>query len=391
MLIFFSPMLHRILGLLGLLVFVVGGCSGDGSSGGAGTGGMAGTGGQGGGSAPDYTAPGPRAVGVLTTSLTDDSRDRTLPVEVWYPTSSPGAGSSVIDFEQDADRRSDLSPLLDAAPSECVATTTNSTRDAPAVSGDYPIVLYTHCYTCTRWSAHAVVERLASHGFVVVSADHEGDTLYDLLDETQSDLTDELVDVREADVRALLDAVLAGALLPDGVAAVPSQVGVLGHSIGSVTAGRVAQNDSRVAATLGMAAPMENVLIGGVLMENIDVPVGLLEATEDNSVGEPGNVFIRENFLEANTPAYKLAIVDAGHWSVTNIAGLIENFGPGCGEDTRQTNGEPFTYVPVAEANDYTASFVTAFFAAHLLDDAAGLELLRSNPWPTNAPLEARE
>jgi len=119
--------------------------------------------------------------------------------------------------------------------------------------------------------------------------------------------------------------------------------------------------------------------------------VGLLEATEDNSVGEPGNVFIRENFAEANTPAYKLAIVDAGHWSVTNIAGLLESFEPGCGDDIRQTNGEPFTYVPVAEANDYTASFATAFFAAHLLDDAAGLELLRSNPWPTAAPLEVRE
>jgi len=109
-------------------------------------------------------------------------------------------------------------------------------------------------------------------------------------------------------------------------------VGLLGHSIGSVTAGRVAQNDSRIAA-----------------------------------------------------------IVDAGHWSVTNIAGLTEGFAPGCGEGTRQTDGEPFNYVPVDEANGYTASFVTAFFAAHLRNEAAGLELLRSDPWPSAAPLEARE
>lgn len=383
--------------MAGWLAFVFLGCSGDGTDGtagtggGAGTGGVAGGGGQGGGNAPDYTAPGPAAVGVVTTRMTDDARTRTLPVEVWYPTSTPGAPSRVIDFEQDADRRAALSPLLDAAPLECVATTTNSTREAEAVPGDYPVVLYSHCYTCTRWSAHAVIERLVSHGFVVIATDHEGDTLYDLLDGAASELNEALVDVREADVRALLDAVLAGDVLPDGVAAVPSQIGVLGHSIGSVTAGRVAQNDPRVAAALGMAAPMENVVIGQVLMENITIPVGLLEATEDNSVGVPGNVFIRENFMEANTPAYKLAIVDAGHWSVTNIAGLVENFGPGCGEDTRQTNGEPFTYVSVTEANRYTASFVTAFFAAHLLDDSAGLELLRSNPWPAAAPLEVRE
>lgn len=389
-------MAQRVLCLVWFLVVAVGGCSGDdggtaGTGGAAGSGGSGGGGGQGGGSTPDYTVPGSAAVGVVTTSVTDDARGRTQPVEVWYPTSSPDAPSAVIDFEQEADRRAALSPLLDAAPVDCVATTTNSTRDGAAVPGDYPVVLYTHCYTCTRWSAHAVIERLVSHGFIVVSADHEGDTLYDFLDGVASELTTALVDVREADVRALLDAVLAGDILPDGVTAVPSQVGVLGHSIGSVTAGRVAQNDARIAAVVGMAAPMENVLIGEVLMENITIPVGLLEATEDNSVGEPGNVFIRENFSKASTPAYKLAIVDAGHWSVTNIAGLTEGFGPGCGEDMRQTNNEPFTYVPVTEANGYTASFVTAFFAAHLLDEAAGLELLRSNPWPTAAPLDVRE
>jgi len=39
----------------------------------------------------------------------------------------------------------------------------------------------------------------------------------------------------------------------------------------------------------------------------------------------------------------------------------------------------------------HTATFVTAFFAGHLLDDATGLELLRSNPWPTAAPVQVRE
>ena len=180
-------------------------------------------------------------------------------------------------------------PLLEAAPSECVARTTTATRDAPAIAGDYPLVLYTHCYTCTRWSAHAVIERLVSEGFVVVSADHEGDTLFDALAGTQSDLTNELVDVRETDVRVLLDQVLDGGVLPEGVAAIPSQVGLLGHSIGSVTAGRVAQNDMRITAVLGMAAPMENILYGEVSMENIEIPVGMIEATEDNSIGAIGN------------------------------------------------------------------------------------------------------
>ncbi len=340
---------------------------------------------------PDYTEPGPASVGVATTSLTDSSRGRTLPVEVWYPIESSGAASDVIDFETDASRRDALSPLLDDSPAECVATTTNAARDASAIAGEYPVILYSHCYTCTRWSAHAVMERLASHGFVVVAPDHEGDTLFDVLDGTESSLDNALVDVREADIRFVLDQVLTGDALPEGVTANASQVGMMGHSIGSVTAGRVAQNDARITAVVGLAAPMENLFYGEVLMELITVPLGLLEATEDNSIGEPGNLFIRENFSKANTPAYKLDLVDAGHWSVTNIAGLGGLFTPGCGDGTRQTNDEPFTYVSVESANGHTATFVTAFFAGHLLDEPAALELLRGNPWPTEAPLEVRE
>lgn len=59
------------------------------------------------------------------------------------------------------------------APAECVAKTTGATRGAAPEAGPYPLVVYTHCYTCTRWSAHAVVEGLVSHGLVVLSADHD--------------------------------------------------------------------------------------------------------------------------------------------------------------------------------------------------------------------------
>ncbi len=369
-------------------------CGSNGSSGAGGTGGAggtAGTGGSGGAALPDFTVPGPAAVGVLTTSLTDSARARTLPIEVWYPAVSAGTASAVLDFETNPDRRSALSTLLDAAPAACVAKTTTATRDAAAVAGTYPIILYSHCYTCTRWSAYAVMERLASHGFVVVAPDHEGDTLFDLLAQAPSPLDNALVDVREADIRFVLDQVLAGEALPAGVTANASEIGMLGHSIGSITAGRVAQNDARIGAVAGLAAPMENILYGQVSMASITVPLGLLLATEDNSVGVPGNLFIRENFSKANTPAYKIEILDAGHWSVTNIAGLIDGFAPGCGDGIRQTNGQPFTYVSVASANGYAGTFVTAFFAGELLNQAAGLDLLRSDPWPVAAPIEVRE
>lgn len=170
------------------------------------------------------------------------------------------------------------------------------------------------------------MERLACHGFIVVAPDHVGDTLFDRLDGTESLLNNELVDVREADIRFLLDRILAGDVLPDGITSNAARVGMLGHSIGSVTAGRVAENDDRISAVVGLAASMEDILYGEVSVEAIEVPLGLLVATEDNSIIEAGNFFIRENFSKANTPAYKIELVDAGHWSVTNIAGLDLRF-----------------------------------------------------------------
>ena len=111
-----------------LLALALSACGSTGSTGAGGSGGAAGAGGDGGaggaGETPDYTMRGPAAVGVTTASLTDSSRMRTLPVEIWYPISAAGTASEVIDFETDPDRRAALSPLLDAAPRECVALTT---------------------------------------------------------------------------------------------------------------------------------------------------------------------------------------------------------------------------------------------------------------------------
>ncbi len=352
---------------------------------------LAGCGG-GNGDARDFFSPGDFTVGVTSGSLTDTTRDdRTLAVEVWYPAESKGAASAVLDFETDSERRTTLSMLLDDAPTECVAKTTQSTRDASAWAGEYPLVLYSHCFSCTRWSAHAVMERLASHGYVVVAPDHTGDTLFDGLQGMGLPLDPSLVPLRTADIRFVLDRVLADDVLPNGLKIDPARVGMLGHSIGSVTAGSVADEDARIGAVLGVAAPMENPLFPGGMLASIDVPIGMLLATEDNSILEVGNEVIRLNFAEANEPAYRLDIVDAGHWSVTNIAGLTEGFAPGCGEGVRQTNGQPFTYLDVDTANDITATFVTAFFAAHLEGDADAIALLESSPWPEQAPLLVRD
>lgn len=342
---------------------------------------------------PDLGARGPLAVGVSTTSVTDTSRARTLPVEVWYPAVEAGDPSDVLDFETDPDRRAVLSALLTDAPPACVTATTGATRDADAIPGDYPVVLFSHCYTCTRWSAHFVMERLASHGFIVVAPSHEGDTIFDREAGMILPLDATLLATRTADVRFTLDRVLAGDVLPSGASADPSRIGVLGHSLGSVTSGAVAQTDDRIAAAGGLAAPMDNPLVPGVSIEAIDVPLALLVATEDNSVGLAGNIITRNNFEDANPPAYKLEVIDAGHWSVTNIARIGEAYEAGCGDGLRQQSDEPFTYASIERVNALTATFVTVFFAAHLNGDEAGFDRLdpdSPDAWPSDTVFDTR-
>jgi hypothetical protein len=144
-------------------------------------------------------------------------------------------------------------------------------------------------------------------------------------------------------------------------------IGVFGHSYGGVTAGLVAQDDARSGAALSIASPMDNPLIEGVHIANLHVPLAFLVAVEDNSITEIGNDLIRkQNFAMATTPAWKWEVADAGHWSFSDVNGAADLFMAGCGSGTRQTTGDPFTYLDPATGRAIAAAYTTAFFEATL-------------------------
>jgi dienelactone hydrolase len=329
---------------------------------------------------------GPSPVGTMQWMVEDSVRIRTLAVQAWYPATAEAAPIAAAGFpieELEAEpNRTAYADLLAAAPAGCPTTTAHAARDATPAPGPHPVVMFSHCHECTRFSALAIAERLASHGFVVIAADHTDNTLWDQLDDTGVPLGSAFLEVRAADVQFVLDRVLAGAAeVPAALAATldAAHVGVLGHSFGSVTAGRVAQLDDRIDAAFGLASPFENPFLVGVDLEAIDVPVTFLVAREDNSITELGNDYIRENFTNAPGPAWKLEMADAGHWSVSDLVGVVPGFLPGCGEDQRQTDGSTFTYLDPAAARGITASYVTAFFRATLEADAGARAYLTSN------------
>ena len=323
-----------------------------------------------------YDEAGPYNVANRTISIMNSSLGRSLTVELWYPSQGTGNAQVIQDFAADSLERDGLDTLLADNPGNCVRQETSSSRNLPAAMSPerFPLVIFSHCHECVRYSFFSMAERLASHGFAVAAPDHLMNTLFN----SGAMLSGEFLEVRASDVSAVADELL----IPNS-AALPmdlqgrfdsAQLGVAGHSFGAVTTGRVLQDDDRFRAGFIMAAPIENPLIPGVSVDRVAEPTFYLIAQEDNSITELGNVLMRANFEAASSPSWKVEVTDAGHWSFSDIAGIIPGFSPGCGEGERQTNpGEVFTFLDPQTAADVVSSYAVRFFAAHLRDDQDAL------------------
>jgi hypothetical protein len=126
---------------------------------------------------------GPYAVGTARLTLVDSSRGdptrgeynapRRLVVQVWYPAESPpAAGKRVATYVPElADLSADLA---EAYPDIRFDTlTTHAVWDAaPIAARRFPLVVFSHGMNTMRVFYTALVQDLASHGFVVAAIDH---------------------------------------------------------------------------------------------------------------------------------------------------------------------------------------------------------------------------
>ena len=73
-------------------------------------------------------------------------------------------------------------PAPDAPKASYGPTTITGTavRNAPPLRGAFPVVAFSHGLGAVRYQSPFLCERLASHGFVVVSPDHPKSTMFDL-------------------------------------------------------------------------------------------------------------------------------------------------------------------------------------------------------------------
>jgi predicted dienelactone hydrolase len=136
--------------------------------------------------APD--AVGPFAVGRRSFTVVDPDREgRELPVDVWYPVDPEDATGNPSLYQVTVQIW--IIPLVFTAPSELAL-------QEPLISqaGEFPLIVFSHGSGGLRYQSFFLTEVLASHGFVVVAADHVGNTLLDELGGTFAPLSEMMVE-----------------------------------------------------------------------------------------------------------------------------------------------------------------------------------------------------
>lgn len=105
-------------------------------------------------------------------------------------------------------------------------------RDVDVSEGVYPLVLFSHGFEGVRFQSFFHVAHLASHGFIVVSPDHHGNTIPD----TFAGIVDKSTAVNRAfDVKFVMDQILDDQTDPgtEFAASIDSdRIGMSGHSFG---------------------------------------------------------------------------------------------------------------------------------------------------------------
>lgn len=348
-----------------------------------------------------YEQLGPAPVGHTVFTVADATRSRSLTVQAWYPAveSARAAATAGLPMEElvpaGADRDT-LKAKIAAADPKCIRPRVASAADVdPAGTGKLPVIVYSHCHHCTRFAMSTIAERLASHGFVVVAPDHQGNTYFDGLAGSTIGVDESYLLVRVGDLKKLLDVVL-----DDAATEVPaklrgrfdaSKVGVFGHSYGSATTGRFLATDPRPKAGFGVAAPWESIPFK-TKMADVHVPAFFLLAQEDNSISIIGNNVLRDNFQHGNPPLWLAEVADAGHLSFSDIDGLDTGFMAGCGRAARMTDPDvDVNYIDPASARGIAASYVTSFFAGQLLGDAAGTSFASGSTYGDAVTVQVRK
>ncbi|OGR02953.1 MAG: hypothetical protein A2284_09620 [Deltaproteobacteria bacterium RIFOXYA12_FULL_61_11] len=337
----------------------------------------------------DPEGRGPHAVGVRHYAFEDAERwqvwglrPRQLPTTVWYPAVAGSGrtntlGDLIGELPGWGDKAIDL--VYGAEASTLLAKETTARIDAAPLSRSepWPVIIFSHGNTAVRFQNYTLCEHLASHGFIVASADHYDNAIF-VADADQATLFNPVTNLttllqRPRDIEFLYEQLhqLDSGELPDLEL---SAIGLTGHSYGGVTSLLAGVRYEFVAAI----APIDPVRVTE-LPSSFAKPYLLIQSAEDTICKLVGNSNVRvlEDFEACAAPLKVwLNLFRAGHYTPTDACSLLPpsltGVVPDCGPDL----------LPPATANLMIDAYLTAFFQAVLTDNTAAIDFLRSNHYP---------
>jgi predicted dienelactone hydrolase len=313
---------------------------------------------------------GPFPVGVRTLFLEDAARPdlgapaepRPVTIEVYYPSTEAGVVGLPMDVVQVIG--------IELA-------TTPAFRDAPLAPGSFPLVLFSHGNGGIRFQSFFFGAHLASHGFVVVSPDHHGNTFVDALlniEDADSALN------RPLDMSFLIDQFTVFATEQGNFfeGAIDLQkIGMSGHSFGGYTSFALAGgafgfgdfHEPRIKAIFPQApfsSPFDDAFFAG-----IEVPTLIVGGTLDETTPFPGHQQRPFDALEPGAAVVALAgLRDAGHFTFSDfcevdreLVAFLGGFDEAC---------EP-RHLPWRYAHDIVNFLALQFFEGILNANAAAL------------------
>lgn len=338
----------------------------------------------------DYSAPGSYPVGVRTLVRVDQDREdsysgglRTLVTEVWYPAVESARSAKKTTFSEFFGKyQAEAGQFVDHFGGKLSEVESRfrcaGVRGAALRQGVFPLLVFSHGNGGIRHQNIFQVEHLASHGYIVVSADHTGNAglaplpsgalPYDRSGRGRSARN------RPRDVSFLITELLrrnaqAGSWLHKSLDG--ERIGLLGHSFGGFTVCKVAEADRRVKAILPMTVGYGR---------KTSVPMLLMLGEKDRTMGAAGNAVARLYYQGCEGPKHLVSLKRGGHFSFTDMDAIAPGFGDGIG-------GEEF--LPIARAKGVVNAYSLAFFDHYLRADAPSGRYLRTNPDETEILLKS--
>lgn len=266
----------------------------------------------------DPAAAGPYGVGFRTIQIVDAARNRPLDVTIWYPI-APGTTGTAARYA-----------LLPTAYTDSKV----AIADAPIVPDEkLPLLIYSHGSGGLNFISAFITEHLASQGFVVIAANHTGNTAIDnfvnaMVSQDQNDMN------RPADITAEIDGILARNADPADPLhnrIDPDRIGLFGHSYGGYTALATVGGhstslgstvpDSRIKAVIGLA-PYTTRLTAAELAA-VDVPTMMLVGTKDITTPAVTNAEVAYRSISGR-PLVLVEMTDAAHQSFTDVCAYLD-------------------------------------------------------------------